>query len=185
MPEIEHNAPRFQYRIYYKRDIPGEEYQVVDIPDWRQNRYIVDQTPTYQPYRFKVVAMNELGEANVAAKEVTGFSGEDVPLQAPTNFTLVKIHAPTKALLMWNPVSNESVRGNLMGYKIESWTDSDSEKNRKETHVRGDATKALVTRFVPHTKNYARVFVYNGQYNGPPSETLSFEMPEGGKIATT
>lgn len=77
MPEIEHNAPRFQYRIYYKRDIVGEEYQVVDIPDWTQNQYIIENQPTFQPYRIKVVAMNQLGEANVAPQEVIGYSGED------------------------------------------------------------------------------------------------------------
>lgn len=37
----------------------------------------------------------------------------------------------------------------------------------------------LVSKFIPHTKNYARVLVFNGRYNGPPSETLSFETPEG------
>lgn len=110
-------------------------------------------------------------------------------MQAPTNFTLVHIHAPTKALLSWNPVPLESVRGHFKGYKIEIWTDGDkynqgadsygSESNRREIHVKGDATRALVTKFIPHTKNYARVLVFNGRYNGPPSETLSFDTPEG------
>lgn len=45
--------------------------------------------------------------------------------------------------------------------------------------MKGDATKALVTKFIPHSKNYAKVFVFNGQYNGPPSEILSFDTPEG------
>lgn len=181
MPEIEHNAPRFQYRISYKRNIPGEEYQIVDIPDWTQNRYVVNNQPTFQKYRIKVVAMNEMGRSNVAAKEVIGYSGEDVPLLAPTNFTLLKIHAPTKALLKWDPVPVDSVRGHFKGYKIEVWTDSDTDKNHTETQVEGDATRALVAKFIPHTKNYAKVFVYNGQYNGPPSEILSFDTREGSK----
>lgn len=104
-----------------------------------------------------------------------------MPLAAPTNFTLLKIHAATKALLSWNPVPPETVRGVFKGYKIEVWTDNDNEKSRREIHVKGDATKALVTKFVPNCKNYARVFVFNGQYNGPPSEILSFDTPEGSK----
>lgn len=77
MPEIEHGAPKFQYRVSYKRDIPGDQYTVVQIPDWRQTRLTINDQPTFQQYRIKVVAMNELGEANVAAKEVLGYSGED------------------------------------------------------------------------------------------------------------
>jgi len=45
--------------------------------------------------------------------------------------------------------------------------------------VKNDATRTLVTKLVPFSKNFARVLVYNGRYNGPPSETLGFETPEG------
>lgn len=77
MAEIEHNAPRFQYRVYFKRDIPGVDFEHRDIPDWRQSEITIDDQPTFQEYRIKVVAMNELGVADVAPKEVVGYSGED------------------------------------------------------------------------------------------------------------
>lgn len=77
MPEIEHNAPRFQYRVYWKRDISGEEWQVEEITNWKQGEKVVDNQPSFQQYRIKVIAMNELGEANVSPKEVIGYSGED------------------------------------------------------------------------------------------------------------
>ena len=41
-----------------------------------------------------------------------------VPLQAPTNFTLVQVTASTSALLSWNAVSPDSVRGHFKGYKV-------------------------------------------------------------------
>lgn len=47
--------------------------------------------------------------------------------------------------------------------------------------MQAEATKTLLDKFVPHTMNYARVLVFNGRYSGPPSETLSFETPEGSK----
>jgi hypothetical protein len=47
--------------------------------------------------------------------------------------------------------------------------------------VKGEKTNTMVTKFIPHSKNFARVLVYNSRYNGPPSETLSFDTPEGGK----
>lgn len=77
MAEIEHNAPRFQYRVYFKRDIQGVEYEYRDISDWRQSEVTIPDQPTYERYLIKVVAMNELGVADVAPQEVIGYSGED------------------------------------------------------------------------------------------------------------
>jgi len=61
-----------------------------------------------------VVAFNQIGEANVAAQEVTGYSGEDVPLEAPSNFTLNQIIDERSAILSWNPVNPDSVQGNSL-----------------------------------------------------------------------
>ena len=40
---------------------------------------------------------------------------------------------------------------------------------------------ALVTSFVPYTKNFVRVRVFNGAYDGPPSDVIDFVTPEGSK----
>lgn len=77
MPQIEHNAPRFMYRVYYKRDIPGENWKIEDINDWRINRLQVDHQQTYQRYRIKISAINEKGECRTQPSEVIGYSGED------------------------------------------------------------------------------------------------------------
>lgn len=177
MPEIEHNAPQFEYKVYWKRDIPGEQFIPEVVKDWRQEELVIPDQPPFTQYRIKVVAKNELGDANVSPKEVIGYSGEDQPLQAPTNFTLVVVQSATTALLSWNPVPLESVRGHFKGYKIKTW--AENRFGHREVQVQGDAKKALVTNFVPHSRNFAQVYVYNGKYNGPPSEILSFETPEG------
>lgn len=83
MPEIEHNAPRFMYRVYWRRDIPGEQWVSNDILNWEDTKLIVPDQPTFQQYRIKVVAINEKGEANVAPKEVIGYSGEDGESRSP------------------------------------------------------------------------------------------------------
>jgi neuronal cell adhesion protein len=178
MPKIEHNADKFQYRVFWKRDIPGASYESHDITDWKVKRYVVENQPTFQQYRIKVVAMNWKGEANVAPEEVIGYSGENVPGEAPTNFTLLNIQSPKTALLSWNPVDKKSVHGHLKGYKIKTWSDI-SNSMYNEIQVQGYATSALVDNLDPFTRNYAQVFVYNGKYNGPPSDTLSFVTPEG------
>ncbi|KAI4487248.1 hypothetical protein M0804_005397 [Polistes exclamans] len=180
LPQIEHNAPRFMYRVYYKRDRPEEQWTIIDVNDWKQHSLTIENQPTYQRYKIKVIAINEKGESKAEAKEVYGYSGEDVPLQAPGNFTLVTIKSSTSAVLSWNTVPEESVRGELKGYKIQTWTEKEGEKGMREIDIRGShMTRVLVDKFIPYTKNFVRVLAYNGRYVGPPSETLSFDTPEG------
>ncbi|CAH0562169.1 unnamed protein product [Brassicogethes aeneus] len=177
MPKIEHNAPGFKYKVFWKRDISGKNYQVDEINNWEQDRLVIPGQPSFQQYRIKVVAFNEMGEADVAPQEVIGFSGESEPELAPRNFSLLSIQSATTAILSWEPVPVESVKGDFKGYKIKTWSDQSPIHN--EIQVQGLAKTALVNTLVPFTKNYAQVYVYNGKYNGPPSETLGFDTPEG------
>lgn len=126
----------------------------------------------------QVTAVNYKGTSNVTPVEIIGWSGEDMPRLAPTNFTLEQVTSGTTALLNWNPVPPESLQGHFKGYKIQTWTDGEEDR-LKEILVKADATSALVSKFKPFKKNYARILVYNGRFNGPPSDTLSFVTPEG------
>lgn len=77
MPLIEHNAPEFFYKVFWKRDDdPQAPWQYEKITDWRQNRKVVDYQPTFKRYRIKVEAHNRRGQAPVPP-EVIGYSGED------------------------------------------------------------------------------------------------------------
>lgn len=125
----------------------------------------------------QVMAVNSKGTSNITPVEVIGWSGEDVPQQPPTNFTLVQVTTATTALFSWNPVPPESVRGHFKGYKIETWTD-DSSDTREYSH-KPDSKTALVPNLVAYAKNYARVCAYNERFKGPFSETISFVTPEG------
>ncbi|PZC72777.1 hypothetical protein B5X24_HaOG210592 [Helicoverpa armigera] len=133
--------------------------------------------PTNMVISWEVSAVNCKGKSNVTPMEVIGWSGEDVPLQAPQNFTLVQVTTGTTALLNWNPVPPESVQGHFKGYKIQTWVDGE-EDSLKEILVKADASSALVSEFKPFKKNNVRILVYNGRFIGPPSDTLSFYTPE-------
>ena len=50
MPQIEHNAPKFKYRIYYKLDEPGKTWNIEDIADWKQKELVIPNTDTYTRY---------------------------------------------------------------------------------------------------------------------------------------
>lgn len=179
MPQIEHNAPKFQYRVYWKQDKPGERWKIEDIADWRIKEIQIKNQPTYMPYKIKVVAHNEKGEANVAAEEVIGYSGEDIPAESPTNFTLRNVVGPRSAIVSWDPVSPDSVRGDFKGYKIQTWTEESGEEKFREIIMKSDSSHSLVQSFKPFARNYARVLAFNGAYNGPPSNVISFATPQG------
>lgn len=67
----------------------------------------------------------------------------------------------------------------MQGYKVQTWIEG-GENNVQEIQVEPSANRALINKFIPHAKNFVRMYVHNGRYNGPPSETLSFDTPEGG-----
>ncbi|XP_068158953.1 neuroglian isoform X1 [Drosophila tropicalis] len=179
MPEIEHNGPKFHYRVYWKRDIAAAPWQSKEIDDWRQNNIVITDQPTFVKYHIKVAAINGNGASNVSPEEIVGYSGEDRPLEAPTNFSMRQVTTATTAYMRWNPVSPESVRGHFKGYKIQTWTEKEGEEGLREIHVKGDSNEALVTQFKADSKNFARVLAYNGRFNGPASAVIDFDTPEG------
>ncbi|XP_035777597.1 neuroglian-like isoform X2 [Anopheles albimanus] len=179
MAQVDHNAPGFHYRVYWRRNIPSGTWSSVDVRDWRQSSYTVEGLPTFTEYHIKVIAVNDRGEANSGPWEKYVYSGEDKPLDAPTNFTLIQVTTPSTAIVSWNPVTPESLRGHFKGYKIQTWTEADGEENLREVLITADAKQALITVLVPDSTNYARILAYNGRYNGPASTTISFDTPEG------
>ena len=90
MKKIEHNAPGFHYKVYWKNE-NEERWNMKEIFNWETNQLVIEDQPTYQEYKIKVVAHNDVGEANVAANEEIGHSGEDVPTHAPKKFTLNQV----------------------------------------------------------------------------------------------
>ncbi|GFY07482.1 neuroglian [Trichonephila clavipes] len=179
MPLIEHNAPEFFYKLFWKRDDdPQATWKSEKITDWRQNQLVVDYQPTFKRYRIKVEAHNRRGQAPVPP-EVIGYSGEDVPKEAPLNFRLLHIRDAKSAVFEWNPVSPDSLYGHFRGYKIQTWTSEETEDHLREVIVPRNVTEALVDIFRPYSRNIVRVCAFNDVYNGPPSDAIDFLTPEG------
>lgn len=179
MPQIEHNGPGFGYKVYWKRDAVGGDYETRDIKNWTQQSLEIPDQPVFQRYRIKVIAVNDVGSSSSAPQEIIGYSGEDKPEKAPGNFTVVQVTGPNTAILKWEPVTNDSVRGHFKGYKIETWTEQIGETGIQEFQLKENTDTALVNIFKPASKNYARIYVFNGRYQGPPSNTVFFITEEG------
>lgn len=181
MTPIEHNAPNFVYKVFWRRiDEPNAKpWNTKVINDWQQNSFVIPNQPTFKPYRIKVEAHNRRGQAHIQATEVIGYSGEDKPLQIPQNFQLVEIRDARTAKLRWDHVMPDSVRGHFKGYKIQTWVEGEDEKYVREVSVPSNASEAIVSVFKPFSRNYARIFVYNDAYPGDPSPTITINTPEG------
>ncbi|CAG0896608.1 unnamed protein product, partial [Cyprideis torosa] len=177
MEQIEHNGPRFKYVVHWRRDLPDRNWNTHEVTDWRQTQHLVGGLPTYQRYAIMVVAHNAMGESNVAPREYRGFSGEDMPLEAPRNFTVRRVVDAQTAVLSWEPVTPGSVRGEFKGYKIQTWTEEDP--SVRDIIVAPDAVETVLNKFIPYSRNFAHVLVFNGAYNGPPSNEVSFRTPVG------
>ena len=54
MRQIEHNAPGFHYKIYWKMDAPGQNWNIEEIFDWQSSQLQVPDQPTYQRYMIKI-----------------------------------------------------------------------------------------------------------------------------------
>ena len=115
----------------------------------------------------------------MAAEEIIGYSGEDIPAEAPSNFTLREVVGPRSAIVSWNSINRESIRGDFKGFKIQTWTEASGEDKFREIIMKTDSTHSLVQSFKPYAINYARVLAFNGAYNGPASNTIAFKTPEG------
>lgn len=50
-----------------------------------------------------------------------------------------------------------------------------------EEPVGSDMTQTEIKKFLPNAKHHVRILAHNSRFNGPPSQTISFDTPEGGK----
>lgn len=62
MPEIEHNGRNFHYRVYWRRDIVGEEWNIEMISDWKTSSILIPNQPTFKRYRIKGEGRGDRGQ---------------------------------------------------------------------------------------------------------------------------
>lgn len=179
MPLIEHNAPGFFYKVYWKLNNPNAKWITRTIDDWQRNKLVIENQDTFREYRMKVEAHNRRGQAHMVATEVTGYSGEAKPSLAPRQFRHLETRDAKSALFSWDPVPPNSINGHFKGYKIQTWTEEEGEETKREVIVQANVTSALATIFKPFSKNLVQVLAFNEMYNGPPSDRIEVLTPEG------
>uniref|UniRef100_A0A671P864 Neural cell adhesion molecule L1 n=1 Tax=Sinocyclocheilus anshuiensis TaxID=1608454 RepID=A0A671P864_9TELE len=185
------NGPGFEYKIYW-RQASGRG------PHWKESSvshppFIVNGTGTFIPFEIKVQAVNDLGAGPEPVAKI-GYSGEDVPLEAPSEVAVTELNK-TSVLVRWSPVSMESVRGHLLGYKIHLRKKGPRTHSRRglpmhapaadkyrEIEVYGNKVETVVSNLQFYSDYTLTVAAFNSRGEGPLSIEYHFTTPEGGKV---
>ncbi|XP_078424603.1 neuronal cell adhesion molecule a isoform X4 [Cetorhinus maximus] len=178
---VQSNGPGLTYKVSWRQKVGDDEWTSVMVAN--VSKYIVSGTPEFSPYELKVQAFNSLGAAS-EPEVVTGYSGEDLPMMAPSN---VRVHVTnsTLAKVHWDPVPLKSVRGFLKGYNI-YYLKQESLITRGKDHTEvkilsflGDKSHGMLPGLEPFSVYKLNVRVLNGKGEGPTSDDVVLKTPEG------
>lgn len=185
MDKHDFNGPDFKYRVMWRRVVGSG-------PDWHMNYttappFIVNDIGNFSAFEIKVQAVNEKGEGP-EPDPVIGYSGEDVPLEAPMDVGII-LENSTTIKVSWAPVDRETVRGHLLGYKIYLTRTGSRVPHRGRRARETESTvvvetgpteeKKIISDLRPYSHYALAMTVYNKKGEGPPSEALSFGTDEG------
>uniref|UniRef100_A0A3B4H090 Neural cell adhesion molecule L1 n=1 Tax=Pundamilia nyererei TaxID=303518 RepID=A0A3B4H090_9CICH len=163
MNKTEVHGPGFKYCVQWRQAVGGG-------PDWHEKNvteppFRVDNVGNFSAYEIKVQAFNEIGRGP-EPDTVIGYSGEDVPLEAPMDVG-VEIINSTTIKVTWAPIDKDTY---LICCLLESTVVVKTEPNEK---------KKVISDLRPFSNYTLKVTVYNIKGEGPFSEALPFETPEG------
>ncbi|XP_029689002.1 neurofascin isoform X2 [Takifugu rubripes] len=178
----EWNGPHLKYLVWWRRRDSREEWKNATT---KWSKYYIYDADTFTPYELKIQAVNDFG-LGPESPVVTGFSGEDRPLTAPLNLRVSDIES-NQVTVHWDPVSRNSMMGELKEYKIYYWRDSSqlrwlwvnrAMKSQAFSTNNGEPS-GVVTGLYPYSNYKMYIVVANNRFEGPPSNNIHFSTPEG------
>uniref|UniRef100_A0A671RTE7 Neural cell adhesion molecule L1 n=1 Tax=Sinocyclocheilus anshuiensis TaxID=1608454 RepID=A0A671RTE7_9TELE len=166
---LQANGPGLQYKVMWRQQGIEKDWTSVSVAN--VSKFVVSGTPTFVPYEVMVQALNDYG-LGPKPGAVIGYSGEDFPSAAPGDVRVLVLNS-TLAEVRWSPVSPESVRGRLQGYKVQL-------SSHHSTEIFSpNKTRGKLPDLLPYSVYSLRVTAFNGRGEGPSSVPQRFETPEG------
>ncbi|XP_062975420.1 neural cell adhesion molecule L1 isoform X2 [Elgaria multicarinata webbii] len=180
----EWHAPVLRYHVQWRLEnqVQWNETEVEAPP------VVVTDTPVFSPYEIKVQAHNDFGKGPEPLT-TRGYSGEDVPKAVPENVE-VEVLNSTTIKLSWILLNKEKVLGHLKGFWVYySRLGAASDRSRRQIHlhthnhgqilIEGKLSEVIVGGFKPWSRYQVKMSVQNGRGEGPHSEAMEFDTPEG------
>uniref|UniRef100_A0A672R5B6 Neural cell adhesion molecule L1 n=1 Tax=Sinocyclocheilus grahami TaxID=75366 RepID=A0A672R5B6_SINGR len=166
---LQANGPGLQYKVMWRQQGIEKDWTSVSVAN--VSKFVVSGTPTFVPYEVMVQALNDYG-LGPKPGAVIRYSGEDFPSAAPGDVRVLVLNS-TLAEARWSPVSPESVRGRLQGYKVQL-------SSHHSTEIFSpNKTSGKLPDLLPYSVYSLRVTAFNGRGEGPSSIPQRFETPEG------
>ncbi|KAF4078230.1 hypothetical protein AMELA_G00196930 [Ameiurus melas] len=179
----EWNGPKLGYMVWWRRRDSREEWKNYTTYWWCS--YIIYETDTFTPYEIKVQAVNYFG-LGPESPVIIGYSGEDRPTAAPTDLHVSDVES-TKLTVHWQPVSQDSIMGEIKEYTVYYWRESSRLPHHSvTTRIKSKSFKAngprltgTLTGLIPYSNYKMYIVVANNRYEGPPSDRIEFQTLEG------
>ncbi|XP_077370811.1 neural cell adhesion molecule L1-like protein isoform X3 [Festucalex cinctus] len=177
---VEHNGPGLEYKVSYRK-LAVEDTWTEHLV--KRHSFVVRNTSTFIPYEIKIQSRNSHG-CGPEPKIATGYSGEDVPTAAPRDVAVEVINT-TVMRVSWTPVPPATLRGHLKGYHVHwlrkrSFLNPDRILDERHTlSFPGKRTHAIVRSLDAFSEYRLTVNVFNKKGNGPSSDPVTFNTPEG------
>lgn len=178
---LQANGPGLLYKVMWRQQDMEKDWTSVSVAN--VSKFVVSGTPTFVPYEVSVQAVNDYGPGPKPSA-VIGYSGEDFPSAAPGDVRVLVLNS-TLAEVRWSPVSPESVRGRLQGYKVHyhrerSLHRHNSHHGKQRTEIFSpNKTSGKLPDLLPYSVYSLEVTAFNSRGEGPSSVPQRFETPEG------
>ncbi|XP_030624154.1 neural cell adhesion molecule L1.2 [Chanos chanos] len=189
MDRLSFNGPDFRYKVMWRKVVGSG-------PSWNVNfttspPFVVTDVGNFTAFDIKVQAVNQIGEGP-EPKLIIGYSGEDYPLESPMNVGVSFLNS-TAIRVTWTPIDRDTVRGQLLGYKIHLKNYGPKGRHQRQERVRrgrqlvnevvvetgANEEQKVLRGLQPYSHYSLSVSVFNSKGEGPRSEPLTFETPEG------
>ncbi|XP_039271671.2 neuronal cell adhesion molecule-like [Styela clava] len=172
---MKYAGPGFGYEVSWcmESNCTWQVAPFIDDPDITS--YIVTGTPPYTRYLINVTSANDEEGKAPAPIVVVGYSGEDVPMESPSEVTHT-ISDYNDVTVSWKPVPDEKMRGLSTGYIVEA-----KEKNSNKSILKEVDPNELTTnlKLDPFTDYEITVSATNKAGPSKPSKNIELKTPEG------
>nr|WBU98469.1 C-lectin 11 [Lineus ruber] len=174
LPINEHNGPNLKYRIYFKKaDVSDQDKETKVEVEHPTSMYTetIGADNFYLPYDVRVQAYNDKGDGPVSKpKEI--YSAEGMPVATPMNIRARPYNASSIEVL-WDivPDTRESVKGRVMGYRINywKWKIENEVKDYKRQTIVNQTDRGKIIGLSPNQYYQLNVMVFSNAGNGPKS----------------
>ncbi|XP_031639111.1 neuroglian-like isoform X2 [Contarinia nasturtii] len=177
MPQLEHNAPDFMYRVYSREYRSDNGWNVNNVKP-TENSITLKYT-TFHRREFKVMAVNAMGESKATPKVFDVYVGVGRPKTAPKQFRVTvssDVDRWVHVTFTWEKVQEENFNGYAKGYLIQYWNVNNPNEALQDFQEYG--SNEIAIKLAGNCHYYATVQVVNDQYFGPISNIVEFKTPD-------